>query len=143
MKTFQLKPKDIVKKWYIIDAEKIVLGRLSTEVASILRGKNKPAFTPHLDCGDNVIVLNVAKVAFNGDMKAKMYHRYSGYPGGLRSTNLEDMLKNYPERVIMSAVKGMLPKNKLGRQLLTNLRVYKDEVHEHAAQTPEKIEIKG
>jgi large subunit ribosomal protein L13 len=142
MRTPSLKQKEINKKWYLVDAEGIVLGRLATGVAMVLRGKNKPTFTPHLDCGDNVIVVNAAKVTFNGDALAKKYYHYSGYVGGMKAVTLDKMMQTHPDRVITSAVKGMLPKGSLGRELLRNLRVYAGAEHEQAAQQPEKFEIK-
>lgn len=143
MKTLTLKEKDINKKWYIVDAEGVVLGRLASNVASVLRGKNRPDFTPHLDCGDNVIVINAEKVAFNGDKLAKKYHSYSGYPGGMKTVDLDKLLASDPARVISNAVRGMLPKGPLGRKILRNLRVYRGAEHEHAAQKPQKLEIKA
>lgn len=141
MKTFILKKKDIEKKWVVVDAEDKVLGRLASEIAVILRGKNKPTYTPFLDCGDNVVVINAAKIAFNGDRLAKKYYSYSGFPGGLKETNLERILAEKPEQAIMKAVKGMLGRGPLGRQQLRNLRVYAGAEHPHTAQNPEKIEI--
>ena len=141
MKTLILKEKDINKKWYVIDADGVVLGRLASNVASVLRGKNKPTFTPSLDCGDNVIVINAAKIAFNGDKLAKKYHAYSGYPGGLKTTDLEKLLISHPDRAITTAVKGMLPKGPLGREIMRNLRVYAGAEHEHTAQKPETLKI--
>ncbi len=143
MKTFTLKEKDINKKWYIVDAEGVILGRLATNVASVLRGKNRPDFTPYMDCGDNVIVINAGKIAFTGDRLAKKYHHYSGYPGGMKTTDLDKLLVSDPERVITNAVKGMLPKGPLGRKIMRNLRVYRGAEHEHAAQKPQKLEIKA
>jgi large subunit ribosomal protein L13 len=143
MRTLTLKEKDISKKWYVVDAEGVVLGRLATGVAMVLRGKNKPTFTPHLDCGDNVIVVNAEKIVFNGDTLAKKYYRYSGYPGGMKSVTLDKLMETDPERVITTAIKGMLPKGSLGRSLLRNLRVYRGPGHEHIAQKPEKLEIKA
>jgi large subunit ribosomal protein L13 len=141
-KTYSAKPSDIEKKWVLIDAEDIPLGRLSTVVASTLRGKNKPAFTPHMDTGDNVIVINAEKVALTGKkMTDKMYFRHTFYPGGERFTSAEDMLAKDPTSLVMKAVKGMLPKNRLGRKLLTNLRVYAGPVHQQTAQQPEIIEL--
>ncbi|HPH04146.1 MAG TPA: 50S ribosomal protein L13 [Spirochaetota bacterium] len=143
MKTFTLKEKDINKKWYIVDAEGVILGRLATNVASVLRGKNRPDFTPYMDCGDNVIVINAGKIAFTGDRLAKKYHHYSGYPGGMKTTDLDKLLVSDPERIITNAVKGMLPKGPLGRKIMRNLRVYRGAEHEHAAQKPQKLEIKA
>ncbi len=141
-KTYSAKPSDIEKKWVLVDAEDIPLGRLSTVVASILRGKNKPTFTPHMDTGDNVIVINSEKVKLTGaKMTDKMYFRHTFYPGGERFTSAADMLAKDPTSLVTKAVKGMLPKNKLGRQLLTNLRVYAGPVHGQSAQNPETIEL--
>lgn len=141
-KTYSAKPSDIEKKWVLIDAEDIPLGRLSTVVASTLRGKNKTTFTPHMDTGDNVIVINAEKVALTGKkMTDKMYFRHTFYPGGERFTSAEDMLAKDPTSLVMKAVKGMLPKNRLGRKLLTNLRVYAGPVHQQTAQQPEIIEL--
>ena len=141
MKTFSLKQKEISKKWFLIDAEGQVLGRLATQVATILRGKNKPTYTPHLDCGDNVVIVNAAKVAFKGSKKDKKYYRYSGYPGGLKETSLDKVLESNPERAVTAAVKGMLGKGPLGRRQLKNLRVYAGADHEQSAQQPEKFEL--
>ena len=137
-KTFSAKPSDISKKWVLIDAEDVVLGRLATEAANILRGKNKPTFTPHMDTGDNVIVINAEKVKLTGKkMTDKMYFRHTSYPGGDRFTSAEDMLAKDPTSLVMKAVKGMLPKNKLGRAMFKKLFVYAGSEHPHAAQQPE------
>ena len=141
-KTFNATPSTIEKKWVIIDAEDKPLGRLSSHVASILRGKNKPEFTPHMDAGDNVIVINAEKAVLKGKkMTDKLYFRHTGYPGGEKFTSAEDMLAKDPTSLVRMAVKGMLPKTKLGRQLLTNLRIYAGPVHPHTAQQPEIKEI--
>ncbi len=141
-KTYSAKPSDIEKKWVLIDAEDQPLGRLSSVVASILRGKNKPGFTPHMDTGDNVIVINAEKVKLTGKkMTDKMYFRHTFYPGSERFTSAEDMLAKDPTSLVTKAVKGMLPKNRLGRKLLTNLRVYAGPVHQQSAQNPEIIEL--
>ncbi len=138
MKSFVAKPADIERKWYVIDADGQTLGRLATQVAMILRGKHKPTFTPHVDCGDNVIVINAGKVVLTGKkLEQKKYYRYSGYVGGLKETTARDMLEKKPEMMVYEAVKGMMPKNSLGRNMLTKLRVYKDAEHAHAAQKPE------
>ncbi len=138
MKSFVAKPADIERKWYVIDADGQTLGRLATQVAMILRGKHKPTFTPHVDCGDNVIVINAGKVVLTGKkLEQKKYYRYSGYVGGLKETTARDMLEKKPEMMVYEAVKGMMPKNSLGREMLTKLRVYKDAEHAHAAQKPE------
>ncbi len=141
MKTYSLKAKDINKKWYLVDAEGVVLGRLASKIATILKGKNKTIYTPHLDCGDNVVVINAEKIAFNGVADDKIYYRYSGFQGGLKETSLTTMLEKKPEDVITFAVKGMLGKNPLGRQQMRNLRVYAGDTHKQAAQLPEKIEL--
>ena len=141
-KTFSAKPDDIKKKWVLIDAEDIPLGRLASAAATILRGKNKPEFTPHMDTGDHVVVINAEKVKLTGKkMTDKMYFRHTDYPGGERFTSAEDALKKDPTFLIRNAVKGMLPKNRLGRKLLTNIRIYAGPVHEQTAQNPEKIDI--
>ncbi len=138
MKSFVAKPADIERKWYVIDANGQTLGRLASQVAMILRGKHKPIYTPHVDCGDHVIVINADKVVLTGKkLDQKVYYRYSGYIGGLKETSARDMLANKPEKMVYEAVKGMMPKNSLGRQMLTKLRVYKGAEHEHAAQKPE------
>ena len=142
MKSFVAKPADIERKWYVIDAEGQTLGRLATQVAMILRGKHKPTFTPHVDCGDNVIVINAGKVVLTGKkLEQKKYYRYSGYVGGLKETSARDMLATKPEKVVYEAIKGMMPKNSLGRNMLTKLRVYSGAEHEHAAQKPETYTI--
>lgn len=135
--TYMAKPNAVERKWYIIDAEGQTVGRLATEIASILRGKHKPEFTPHVDTGDFVIVINAEKVVFTGKkLQDKIYRRHSLYPGGLRETTAAEMLKTKPERVLFSAVKGMLPKNSLGAQMLTKFRVYAGTEHPHSAQQP-------
>lgn len=137
-KTFSATPSDIEKKWVVVDAEGQVLGRVASQVAAVLRGKTKPEFTPHMDAGDNVIVINAEKVVLTGNKKTqKEYFRYTGFPGGERFKTVEEALETDPTFLVMNAVKGMLPKNKLGRKLLTNLRVYAGPVHPHAAQKPE------
>ncbi len=142
MKSFVAKPAEIERKWYVIDADGQTLGRLATQVAMILRGKHKPIYTPHVDCGDNVIVINAGKVVLTGKkLEQKKYYRYSGYIGGLKETSAKDMLEKKPEMVVFEAVKGMMPKNSLGREMLTKLRVYKGAEHAHAAQKPENYEI--
>ena len=141
-KTYSAKPADIDKKWVVVDAEGQPLGRLCSQVATILRGKNKPMFTPHMDTGDNVVVINAEKVTLSGNkMQSKEYFRHTGYPGGERFKTVEEVLEKDPTFLVMNAVKGMLPKNKLGRKLLTNLRVYAGPVHPHTAQQPEKINL--
>ena len=141
-KTYSPKASDIKKKWVLVDAEGHALGRVATQVATYLRGKHKPEFTPHMDTGDNVVVINAEKVTLSGNkMQQKEYFRYSGYPGSERFTLAEDMLEKDPTFLVTNAVKGMLPKNKLSNKLMTNLRVYAGPVHEQEAQQPEKIEL--
>lgn len=142
MKSFMANPANIDRKWYVIDAEGKTVGRLAVEVAKILRGKHKPTFTPHVDTGDYVIIINAAKVAFSGNkLLQKTYFRHSGYPGGTTFTTAGRMLSERPERVVELAVKGMLPKNTLGRQMYRKLNVYSGAEHPHAAQKPEVLEI--
>jgi large subunit ribosomal protein L13 len=130
------------KKWYVVDAEGQTVGRLASKVAKVIRGKYKTCYTPHADCGDNVIIINAEKIAFSGTkLQDKEYVRFSGYPGGQRFTSAENMLKNHPERLIEKAIKGMLPKNTLGRKLYTNLKVYKGASHSHEAQQPELLNL--
>ncbi|TNE68754.1 50S ribosomal protein L13 [bacterium] len=137
-KTFSATPSDIEKKWVVVDAEGQVLGRVASTIAAILRGKDKPEFTPHMDTGNNVIVINAEKVVLTGNKTSqKEYFRYTGFPGGERFKTVEEALEKDPTFLVMNAVKGMLPKNKLGRKLLTNLRVYAGPVHPHAAQKPD------
>jgi len=134
------KKEDVASKWYLIDAQDQVLGRLASQVAYLLRGKHKAEFTPHIDVGDHVVVVNAEKVLLTGNkLTQKQYTQYSGYMGGLRVDDVQEVLKKYPERVIMHAVKGMLPKNSLGRQMLKKLRVYKGTEHPHEAQKPEDL----
>ena len=142
MRTFSPTLKDIEQRWYVVDAEGKILGRLATQIATVLRGKNKPIYAPHMDVGDFVIVINADKIQVTGrKLEQKMYYRHSGYPGGLRSISLRDQLQRHPERVIRSAVKGMLPKNRLGRRMLRKLKVYAGSSHPHEAQRPEPLEI--
>lgn len=136
-KTVSANKETADKKWFIVDAEGQTVGRMASKVAKLIRGKHKPNFTPHADCGDNVIVINAEKVSFSGTkLVDKDYIRYTGYPGGQRITSAQEMLKKHPERLIEKAVKGMLPKNTLGRQLFTNLKVYKGSEHKQEAQKP-------
>lgn len=136
MKTYSTKMSDIERKWHVIDASGKVLGRLATEAASLLMGKHKPIFTPHLDTGDFVIVINADKVRITGDKaKQKLYYRHSGYPGGLKSISLEKTMQTKPTRVIEHAVKGMLPHNRLGAKMIKKLKVYAGDTHPHLAQT--------
>lgn len=141
MKTFTPKPADLTHDWYIVDATDVVLGRLATQVADLLRGKNKPTFAPHADSGNNVIVINAAKVALTGDKNDKVLYTHSGRPGGLRRDSYGELLQNNPERIITTAVKGMLPKNKLSRVQLTRLRVFAGEEYPHTSQKPVPYEI--
>ncbi|MEW6525050.1 MAG: 50S ribosomal protein L13 [Spirochaetota bacterium] len=141
--TFSLKKSQIEKKWYIIDAEGKVLGRLAAEIAHVLRGKHKPAYSPHLDMGDNVIVINADKVLLTGKKpQEKEYFFHSKYPGGSRFVNIRKMLEKKPEYILYHAVKGMMPKNKLARQLMGNLKIYAGSDHPHKAQKPEPLELK-
>ena len=143
MNTFMANPDKIDRKWYV-DAEGCTLGRLASEVANVLRGKNKPIYTPHVDCGDYVIVVNADKIKVTGKkLDQKIYYRHSEYVGGMKETTLRELLAKKPERVIELAVKGMLPKGPLGRSLYTKLHVYAGAEHTHAAQKPEVMEIKG
>ena len=140
MKTFMASPATIDRKWYVVDAEGKTLGRLASEVAKVLRGKNKPIFTPHIDTGDYVIVVNAEKIKVTGKkLDQKVYYRHSGYVGGIKETTLKEMLNKHPERVIEFAVKGMLPKGPLGRQMYTKLFVYAGPDRKHAAQKPEAL----
>ncbi len=143
MKTFSAKPAEVQRDWYVIDATDQVLGRLSSEVARRLRGKHKPEYTPHVDTGDHIIVVNASKVWVTGAKKSdKFYHRTTGYVGNLKSISLEKMLQETPERVIEIAVKGMLPKNPLGRAMYRKLKVYAGPEHPHIAQQPKPLELK-
>lgn len=142
-KTWTASPSNIERKWYVVDAEGMVLGRLASQVAAVLRGKNKPTFTPHFDTGDYVIVINADKVVLTGNKEnQKEYKRYSGYTGGLKITKYKDMKKNHPERIVEHAIVGMLPHNKLGRQMAKKLRVYTGSDHKHEAQFPETLDLK-
>lgn len=141
-RSFVLKPADTEKKWFLIDAENQVVGRVATRIADILRGKMNPKFTPHTDSGDYVVVVNAEKVRFTGNkLDGKIYHRHSGHIGGLKQRTAREQLDRAPEKIIMSAVKGMLPKNTLGRKQLTKLKVFVGENHEHDAQKPTKLEL--
>lgn len=142
MKSYIAKPNEVERKWYVIDAEGKVLGRLASEIASILRGKNKPIYTPHVDTGDFVIVINADKVVLTGKKLEQKYYRYhTGYPGGLKEISYERMMSEKPEKVIQQAVKGMLPKNSLGRQMFRKLKVYRGPEHKNEAQKPEVYEF--
>ena len=142
-KTFNLKREEIKRKWYVVDATDKILGRLATEIAKKLRGKDKPTFTPHVDCGDFIIIINAEKIKVKGGNKLedKKYYRHSGYVGNLKVTNLEEMLKKNPEFVIKNAVRGMIPHNTLGRIVLRKLKVYSGPDHPHKAQNPEIIDL--
>ena len=142
MRTYIAKEKDIKKAWYIVDAKDRILGRLAAKVATILMGKDKVIYSPHQDVGDEVIVVNASKIRTTGKkLSQKVYSRYSAYPGGLNQETLETVLKKKPEYVITHAVKGMLPKNKLGEKLLKKLRVYPDQAHPHQAQAPKALKV--
>ena len=141
-KSFTATPQDIERKWYVVDADGKTLGRLETEVATVLRGKHKPTYTPHMDCGDYVIVVNAEKVEVTGKKrKEKIYKRHTGYPGGLRETTFEKLQEKKPEEIIRHAVKGMMPNGKLGRQMYKKLKVYAGPEHNHQAQKPEVLEV--
>lgn len=143
MKTFMLRKEDVEHKWYIIDAEGKNLGKVAALAASVLRGKNKPTYTPHIACGDNVIIINAEKVNLTGNkLDKKMYYNHSGYPGGLRERTARTMIERYPVEMIERAVKGMLPKNRLGRQIYKQLFVYAGSEHKHQAQKPESLEVR-
>ena len=140
METTSIRVNEITRNWYIVDADGQILGRLASEIAQIIRGKKKPFFTPHMDMGDFVVVINAEKVKVTGNKeKDKTYFRHSGYPGGVTQINLRKVRQVFPERIITNAVKGMLPHNRLGRKLLTHLKVYSGELHPHAAQQPQTI----
>ena len=142
VKTYIPKKNDIQQKWFLVDSKGQVLGRLAARIATILRGKHKPMFTPHLDTGDGVVVINADKIIVTGKkLKTKLYKRYSGYPDGLHTRTLEEMMKTKPTEVIMHAVKGMLPKGPLGRDMIKKLKVYADDKHKQAAQKPEMLKI--
>jgi large subunit ribosomal protein L13 len=144
MKTFVATPSTAERNWYVVDATGQTLGRLATQLANVLRGKRKPEYTPHIDTGDFVVVINAEKISVTGDKRhAKLYHRHSGYPGGLKTRTLEEMLERRPEEVIRLAVKGMLPRNRLARKQLTKLKVYAGPDHPHAAQKPQPLEIEN
>ena len=143
MKTFMQKKETVERKWYVVDAEGKTLGRLATKVATVLRGKHKPTYTPHVDCGDYVIVINAEKVVLTGNkLDDKMYYNHSGFPGGLRERNAKTMIEKYPEEMVERAIKGMLPHNPLGRTMGKKLFVYAGADHKHEAQKPEVMEVK-
>lgn len=143
MKTYSAKPGDIEKKWIVVDAEDVVLGRLSAVIATRLRGKHKPTYTPHMDCGDNVIIINAGKIRLTGKKrKDKIYYRHTGYPGGIKSRTAGEILDGkHPERVVIKAIERMLPRGPLGRQQMKNLRVFAGSEHSHAAQNPEVFDV--
>jgi len=143
MKTFMLKKEEVKRKWYVIDAEGKNLGKVATLAAHVLRGKHKPTYTPHIDCGDNVIIINAEKVNLTGNkLNDKIYYNHSGYPGGLRERTAKVMIEKYPVEMVERAVKGMLPKGRLGRKMYTKLFVYKGSEHKQAAQKPEVLEVR-
>ena len=140
--TQSAREQDVQRDWYVVDAQGQTLGRLATQIATILRGKNKPSFTPHVDCGDYVVVVNAEKIHVTGQkMSQKKYYRHSGYPGGLKEVTLRDQLDKFPDRVVESAVRGMLPHNRLGRRMFKKLKVYKGSSHPHEAQQPKTLEL--
>ncbi|GAV19708.1 large subunit ribosomal protein L13 [Mariprofundus micogutta] len=142
MSTWTVRPGDVERKWYIVDATDLILGRLSTQIATVLRGKHRPEYTPHADCGDHVIVINADKIAVTGNKEAdKIYYRHSGYAGGIKSITLEKQREKHPERIIEAAVKGMMPKGPLGRAMLKKLKVYAGGDHPHTAQQPEAMKL--
>ncbi len=142
MRTYTPKQSEIERRWYVIDADGLVLGRLCTEAARVLRGKHKPTFAPHLDSGDHVIIVNAAKVVLTADKaERKLVHRHTGYPGGIRTRTYAELLAKRPQEAVRRSVRGMLPKNRLGRQMLRKLKVYAGPVHPHLAQQPEVLEI--
>ncbi|MBT8762678.1 50S ribosomal protein L13 [Desulfohalobiaceae bacterium Ax17] len=142
MKTYSPKPEEIQKNWYLVDAQGKTLGRIATEIAKRLRGKHKPEFAPHIDTGDFIVVVNAKKVKVTGQkLEKKKYYRHTGYPGGLKETTLAEMMENKPEEVIRRAVRGMLPKNRLGRAMLKKLKVYSGPDHPHGAQQPQALEF--
>lgn len=141
-KTYTTKPSDITRKWYVVDAQGKTLGRLATRVATILKGKHKPEYSPHMDVGDFVVIINADKIHVTGrKMDQKIYYRHSGYPGGLSKITLRNQLVRYPTRAVELAVRGMLPRNRLGRKMLGKLKVYASPEHPHAAQKPEMLEL--
>ncbi|WP_119072720.1 50S ribosomal protein L13 [Aggregatilinea lenta] len=142
MKTYTPTPDDIQREWYVVDAKDKTLGRLATEVARILRGKHKPIFAPHMDTGDFVIIINCEKIRVTGDkLDSKLYYRHSGYPGGIKSVTLRQQLNKFPDRVLQEAVRGMLPKNKLGRAMIKKLKIYAGDKHPHQAQQPKVLDL--
>lgn len=143
MKTYMAKGETVERKWYVVDAEGMVLGRLASQVAAILRGKHKPIYTPHVDTGDHVIIINAGKVVMTGNkLDQKIYYRHTGYPGGLRETKYRDLIAKKPEFAVYEAIRRMMPKGPLGRQMLKKVRVYASSEHQHAAQLPETLVLK-
>ena len=143
-KTYNAKPGEIVQRWYVVDAEGQTLGRLATRIADTLRGKGKPEYTPHVDTGDFVVVVNAEKIQVTGNkLDQKMYHRHSGYPGGLKTRTLREQLERRPTEVLRKAVKGMLPRNRLARQQINKLKIYAGPDHPHEAQAPKPLELHG
>jgi len=142
VKTYTARAEDIEREWFLVNAEGKTLGRLASEIAQVLRGKHKPIYSPHLDCGDYVIVVNAEKVRVTGrKLDQKMYYRHTGYPGGIKSISLRNQLQKHPERVLEAAVRGMLPKNRLGRKTMRKLKVYAGDSHPHQAQQPKVLEL--
>lgn len=142
MKTISAKPHEVEREWFVVDAQGQTLGRLATCIATVLRGKHKPIYTPHVDCGDYVVVVNADKIHVTGQkLDQKIYYRHTGYPGGLRQVTLRQRLQTYPERVVESAVRGMLPKNRLGRRMFKKLKVYAGPDHPHQAQQPKPLDV--
>ncbi len=142
VRTYSPKKSEITRDWYVVDAEGLTLGRMATEVARVLRGKHKPIFSPHIDTGDHVIIINASKVALTpGKAEKKQVYRHTGYVGGIRSTSYADLLTNKPEEAVFKTVRGMIPKNRLGRQMLTKLKVYAGPTHPHTAQKPKVLDI--
>lgn len=143
MKTYMAKGETVERKWYVVDAEGMILGRLASQVAAILRGKHKPIYTPHVDTGDHVIIINAGKIAMTGNkLDQKKYYRHTGYPGGLRETSYRDLLDKKPEFAVYEAIRRMMPKGPLGRQMLKKVRIYAGNEHQHAAQVPEALVLK-
>lgn len=143
MKTYSQKPSEVSRRWVLFDASELPLGRLATEIAKYLTGKYKPTYTPHIDGGDYVVVINAAQAVVTGDKEtAKVYYHHTGFPGGIKDATLAEVREKHPERIIEEAVKGMLPKNKLQAERLGRLRIFAGSEHSHAAQTPEKVEVK-
>jgi large subunit ribosomal protein L13 len=142
VKTYTVGVEDIEREWFLVNAEGKTLGRLASEIAQVLQGKHKPVYTPHLDCGDYVVVVNAEKVQVTGrKLDQKMYYRHTGYPGGIKSISLRNQLQKHPERVLQAAVRGMLPRNRLGRKMLKKLKVYAGDSHPHQAQQPKVLEL--